>query len=130
VAFSRDGKLLAPVSDNGMVRLWDAATGASPWKPETDFVVRELSFSSDSQYLDTDGAQLSIGPLSPSVISPQSKGMPSGWAAQLYWESMARRGRAELGDTLSRKLACCLSVCVCVLCLVDAKRQSLCPVRG
>lgn len=43
-------------------------------KLETEAAVRELSFSSDGQYLDTDRGQFSIGPLGRSVNSPQSKG--------------------------------------------------------
>ena len=52
-------------------RLWDSATGASLAATlKADTAVRQLSFSSDGQYLDTDRGRLGIGSLFPSVISP------------------------------------------------------------
>ena len=74
VAFSLGDKLLVSGSGDKTVRLWDPATGASLGKLETDVGVRELCFSSNSQYLYTDRGRLSIGPLGPSVTSPQPKG--------------------------------------------------------
>ena len=56
-------------------------------------------------------------PLSPYNYCGRDKGMPNGWS--FNWENVAS-GKAELRDTLGRKLSCRLS-------LVDAKRQFLCP---
>jgi WD40 repeat protein len=80
VAFSRDGKLVASGSHNQTVKLWDPATGALQQTLEghtgavravafsrtlqqtleVDAVIRELSFSEDGSYLETDRGQLNI----------------------------------------------------------------------
>ena len=74
MVFSPDGKLLAPASYDHTVRVWALATGASLRTLKTNDIVWELSFSSDGQYLNVNRGRLSIGPLGPSVISPQSNG--------------------------------------------------------
>jgi hypothetical protein len=66
--------LVASASEDRTVRLWDPATGASLGILETGLVmIQQLSFSSDSQYLDTDRGRLSISSLSPSLPAPSSE---------------------------------------------------------
>ena len=73
VALSQDGKLAASASWDHTIRLWDLATGASLGKLETGPRIRQLSFSSDSQYLDTDRGQLGISSFLPSLTPPPSE---------------------------------------------------------
>jgi WD40 repeat protein len=54
VTFLPDGKLLAPVSHDTTVRLWDAATGAALQALKCPKSTRELSFSRDGEYHGTD----------------------------------------------------------------------------
>jgi hypothetical protein len=41
-----------------------------------------------------------------------------------------RDGKAESRDTFGRKLACCLSVCLSSLSLIDAQKTVAVPIRG
>ena len=64
VAFSPDGKQIASASKDKTVRLWDLTTGALLKTIETPVAVRQVSFSSHGQYLDTDTGRLCISSLS------------------------------------------------------------------
>ena len=58
LAFSRDGKLLATTGDDGMVRLWDAETGAERANLKGHVgQVEPVAFTPDGQTLLTGGTQ-------------------------------------------------------------------------
>ena len=64
VAFSPDGKLVASVSHDETVRLWNSATGAALQTLDVGGSIWTLTFSSDELYLNTDRGMLNIGCLS------------------------------------------------------------------
>ncbi|OBT75403.1 hypothetical protein VF21_05711 [Pseudogymnoascus sp. 05NY08] len=67
VAFSHDSQLLASASHDETVRLWNLATGAELQKFQLNILVFTLSFSMDSQCLETNRGRLL---LHPSLTSP------------------------------------------------------------
>ncbi|KFY86462.1 hypothetical protein V500_07608 [Pseudogymnoascus sp. VKM F-4518 (FW-2643)] len=62
VAFSHDGQLLASASHDETVRLWNVATGAELQKFQLNILVFTLSFSMDSQCLETNRGRLLLYP--------------------------------------------------------------------
>jgi WD40 repeat protein len=73
VAISSDSKLVASGSDDGTVKLWDAATGALQQTLKIDTVIRRLSFSKSGPYLETDKGLLRFETTYFSILPPQSE---------------------------------------------------------
>jgi len=73
VAFSPDGQLLASVSDDQTVRLWNPATGEQLQKLEghTDWV-SSVTFSPDGPFLETNRGLLKVECYTPPVSLIQS----------------------------------------------------------
>jgi len=74
VAFSPDGKTLASASHYGIVKLWDAGSGAVLQTLHADSIVCTLSFSDDGTHLQTDIETLPI-----SSLSSTSPSVPHQW---------------------------------------------------
>jgi len=60
VAFSRDDKVLASASGDKVVKLWDVSSKEALQTLSVNSIVRNLSFSDDGTFLQTDGALLHI----------------------------------------------------------------------
>lgn len=70
-AFSVDGKAVVSGSGDKTVRFWNSATGMAIKTLEVDVAIKDLSFSRDGAYLETDQGRLHISSVSSSNISLQ-----------------------------------------------------------
>ena len=73
VAFSRDGKLLAAAGGDGMVRLWNPATGqpvGAPLPAGTGGGVTAVAFSPDGKLLASAGADGTVRLWNPATRQP------------------------------------------------------------
>ena len=87
---------MASGADDGTVKLWDTATGATQQTFKVDVVIRRLSFSRSGPYLETDRGLLRFETTYFNILPPQSESISDifvkeRWVAQdmenLLWSS-------------------------------------------
>ncbi|KAJ2971141.1 hypothetical protein NUW58_g9501 [Xylaria curta] len=91
VVFSHDSKLLASASDDGIVKIWGAATGSLQQTLELGTIVQTMSFEDTGLYLDTNIGRIDLAAETKKIQSvPQIPHPDQAQQVQYYGYALSR----------------------------------------